>query len=39
MEIGSDGMIPFLDVPVIRKERTLATREYRKPLTLVDIST
>jgi hypothetical protein len=31
MEIGSDIMIPFLDVPVSRKNWILATRVYRKP--------
>jgi hypothetical protein len=30
-EIESDSAIPFLDVPVIRKEMTLATKVYRKP--------
>jgi hypothetical protein len=31
MEIESDSAIPFLDVLVIRKETTLATKFYRKP--------
>jgi hypothetical protein len=31
MEIQSDSAVPFLDVPVIRKEMTLATKVYRKP--------
>jgi hypothetical protein len=31
MEIESDSAIPFLDVLVIRKETTLATKVYRKP--------
>jgi hypothetical protein len=31
MEIDSDSAIPFLDVLVVRKEMTLATRVYRKP--------
>jgi hypothetical protein len=31
MEIDSDSAIPFLDVLVIRKETTLATKVYRKP--------
>jgi hypothetical protein len=31
MEIESEGVIPFLDVLVIRKGTTLATRVYRKP--------
>jgi hypothetical protein len=31
METESDSAIPFLDVLVIRKETTLATKVYRKP--------
>jgi hypothetical protein len=31
MDIVSDSVIPFLDVLVIRKEMTVATRFYRKP--------
>jgi hypothetical protein len=31
MEIESDSVIAFLDVLVIRKEMTLATKVYRKP--------
>jgi hypothetical protein len=31
MEIESDSVIAFLDVLVIRKETTLATKVYRKP--------
>jgi hypothetical protein len=36
MEIESDIAIPFLDILVIRKETTLATKVYRTP-TLADI--
>jgi hypothetical protein len=39
MEIVSDSAIHSLDVLVIRKETTLATKVYRKPTTLADIST
>jgi hypothetical protein len=31
MEIESDSAIPFLDVLVIKKGTTLATKVYRKP--------
>jgi hypothetical protein len=31
MEIESDSAIAFLDVLVMRKETTLATKVYRKP--------
>jgi hypothetical protein len=31
MEIESDSSIPFLNVLVIRKDETLATKIYRKP--------
>jgi hypothetical protein len=31
MEIESDGVIPFLDVLVIQKETSLATKAYGKP--------
>jgi hypothetical protein len=31
MEIESDSAIPFLDVLVMRKGMTLATKVYRKP--------
>jgi hypothetical protein len=32
MEMESDSAIPFLDVLIIRKETTLATKVYRKPI-------
>jgi hypothetical protein len=32
MEIESDSAIPFLDILVIRKGMTLATKAYRKPI-------
>jgi hypothetical protein len=37
VEIDSNSVIPFLDVLVIRKEMTLATKVYRKPI-LANIS-
>jgi hypothetical protein len=32
MEIEADSVIPYLDVLVIRKEMTLDTKVYRKPI-------
>jgi hypothetical protein len=39
MEIESDSEIAFLDVLVIGKGTTLATKIYREPTTLAEIST
>jgi hypothetical protein len=32
MEVESDSTIPFLDVLVVRKETSLATKVYKKPI-------